>query len=99
YKRVLREIAGDWALTGYFTMESGLPLSITQANGRPVVVGNPQQNGPIDQRLGERVVNGVVQNPYFNTQAFQPLGNQYLVSPQVPYISQLRAPGMTALNA
>jgi hypothetical protein len=98
YKRVLREVAGDWAVTSYFTMESGLPLSISQANGRPVVVANPRESAPIDQRPGDRVVNGMVQNPYFNTQAFQPLSSQYLVSPQTPYIGQLRAPGMTALN-
>ena len=98
YKRLLREVAGDWAVTSYFTMESGLPLTITQANGRPIVIGNPRESGSIDQRLGDKVVSGVVQNPYFNTQAFQALSSQYVVSPQVPYISQLRAPGMTALN-
>jgi hypothetical protein len=99
YQRLLREVAGDWAVTGYLTMESGLPLSISQANGRPIVVGNPQESGPIDQRLGDRVVGGVAQNPYFNTGAFQALATQYTVSPQVPYISQLRAPGLCALNA
>jgi hypothetical protein len=38
-------------------------------------------------------------NPYFNTAAFQALPSQFAVSPQVPYISQLRAPGQTSLNA
>ena len=99
YHRVLRELAGDWAVTSYLTMESGLPLSISQTNGRPLVVGNPQVGGPINQRLGDRVAGGVVQNPYFNTAAFQALPSQFAVSPQVPYVSQLRAPGMCALNA
>jgi len=99
YRHVLREAAGDWAITSYLTMESGLPLSITQANGRPIVIANPGESGPIDQRLGDKVVNGVPQNTYFNTHAFQALSSQYLVSPQVPYISQLRAPGLCALNA
>ncbi|MBV9083986.1 MAG: hypothetical protein JOZ62_15010, partial [Acidobacteriaceae bacterium] len=98
YRRILREAAGDWALTGEWSLDSGLPLTITQANGRPIVVGNPQESGPVDQRLGDRVVNGVVQNPYFNINAFQPLSSQYLVSPQVPYISQLRAPVFAYLN-
>jgi hypothetical protein len=71
YHRVLRELAGDWAVTSYLTMESGLPLSISQTNGRPLVVGNPQVGGPINQRLGDRVAGGVVQNPYFNTQRFK----------------------------
>ena len=96
---VLREVAGDWAVTGYWSFESGLPLTITQANGRPLVVGNPEESGPIDRRLGDRVVNGVVQNPYFNTTAFQALSSQYLVSPEVPYISQLRAPDLAYFNA
>jgi hypothetical protein len=99
YRRVLREVAGDWAITGFLDLESGLPLSISQANGRPIVIGNPRESGAIDTRLGDRIVNGVVQNPYFNINAFQALSSQYLVSPQVPYISQLRAPGMCALNA
>jgi hypothetical protein len=99
YRHVLREVAGDWAVTSYLTMESGLPLSITQANGRPVVIGDPGESGPIDQRLGDKLVNGVPQNPYFNTHAFQALPTQYMASPQVPYISQLRAPGLCALNA
>jgi hypothetical protein len=99
YHRILREVAGDWAITSYLTMESGLPLSISQTNGRPLVVGNPQVGGSINQRLGDRVSGGVVQNPYFNTAAFQALPSQFAVSPQVPYISQLRAPGLCALNA
>jgi len=99
YRHVLREVAGDWAITGFLDLESGLPLSITQANGRPIVIGNPREYGAIDKRLGDRVVGGVVQNPYFNTQAFEALPTQYEASPQVPYISQLRAPGMCALNA
>jgi hypothetical protein len=99
YRRVLRELAGDWAVTAYLDLESGLPLSISQANGRPLVIANPRESGSINQRLGDKVVNGVVQNPYFNVNAFQPLASQYLVSSQVPYISQLRAPGMCALNA
>jgi hypothetical protein len=99
YHRVLGNLAGDWAVTSSLTMASALPLSISQTNGRPLVVGNPQVGGSINQRLGDRVAGGVVQNPYFNTAAFQALPSQFAVSPQVPYISQLRAPGMCALNA
>ena len=97
-RHALREIAGDWEITNYLTMESGLPLGISQANGRPIVIANPEKDGPIDQRLGDRLVGGVPQNPYFNTAAFQPLASQFTVSPEVPYISQLRAPGLCALN-
>ena len=99
FHKVLQEVAGGWAVSGAWTIDSGLPLSITGSNGRPIVVGNPQESGPIDQHLGDRVVAGVVQNPYFNTAAFQQLSSQYVLSPQVPYISQLRAPVQAGLNA
>ncbi len=98
-RHILREAAGDWEVTGEWSLDSGLPLSITQANGRPLVIADPEQSGPVDQRLGDRVVNGVAQNPYFNINAFQALPSQYILSSQVPYISQLRAPVQAYVNA
>ncbi len=97
--RIVRPLLGGWATTAFLTLESGLPLSITQANGRPIVIADPRVDGAVHDRLGDKVVNGVVQNPYFNTSAFQALSSQFVVSPQVPYISQLRAPGLCGLNA
>jgi hypothetical protein len=46
--RILRPALGGWAVTGYLSLESGLPLSISQANGRPIVIGNPRVSGAID---------------------------------------------------
>jgi hypothetical protein len=97
---VLTQVAGGWAVTGFLSIESGLPLSITQANGRPVVIADPRIDGATNQNLGDRKdAQGNVINPYFNTHAFQALPTQYMASPQVPYISQLRAPGQASLNA
>jgi hypothetical protein len=97
---VLRQVVGGWAVTGFLTLESGTPLSISATNGRPIVIADPRVDGSIDQRLGDQKdAQGNVINPYFNTKAFQTLPTQFTVSPQVPYISQLRAPRQASLNA
>lgn len=84
-----------------------LPLSITGTNGRPIIVGNPRAKGPVNKRLGNIVVNGVPQNPYFNTAAFQQLPSQFYnvtpvtpggVSPIPPYLGSIRALYSASLN-
>src|SRR4051794_39879283 len=50
---VLRQIAGGWAVTGFLSLESGMPLSISQTNGRPIVISDPREDGPVNQRLGD----------------------------------------------
>ncbi|MGH9521469.1 MAG: TonB-dependent receptor domain-containing protein [Terriglobales bacterium] len=98
---LLRQTLGGWEITNFLSMESGLPLSITGNNGRPIIAGDPRGHGPIDLRLGDVVVNGVPQNPYFNTSVFQQLPSQFYpgsISPTAPFISTLRAPGPCALN-
>ena len=98
--RILNGVLGGWAVTGLFSLESGLPLSISQSNGRPIVLRDPRIDGPVNERLGDRKdAAGNILNPYFDTTAFLPLPTQFTVSPQVPYISQLRAPGQRSLNA
>jgi hypothetical protein len=97
---VLRQVAGGWAVSGFLSMESGTPLSISQTNGRPLVIADPRVDGDINQRLGDQKdAQGNILNPYFNTKAFQALPTQFTVSPQIPYISQLRAPRQASLNA
>jgi hypothetical protein len=97
--RLLKAAVGGWAVSGLLSLESGLPLSITQSNGRPIVIADPRISGPVNQHLGDaKDAAGNILNPYFNIQAFQALPSQYTVSPQAPYISQLRAPGQALLN-
>ena len=82
-------------------MESGLPLNITGTNGRPIITGDPRNSGPVNSRLGDVVVNGVPQNPYFDTSVFQQLSSQFYpagISPTPPFDTRLRAPGLRALN-
>jgi hypothetical protein len=100
FQHVLKQVVGGWAVTGFLSIESGTPLSFTQANGRPIVIADPRIDGPTDQHLGDQKdAQGNILNPYFNTKAFLPLTSQYQASTQVPYISQLRAPGQASLNA
>ncbi len=97
--RILKQIAGGWATSGFLTLASGTPLSVTHANGRPIRIADPRLSGPISERLGDRVSGGRVQNPYFNVNAFLPLVDQYQVAPDGPTLDELRAPGTRSLNA
>ena len=92
---------GGFQITNYLTLESGLPLNITGTNGRPIITGDPAKDGPANARLGDVLVNGVPQNPYFNTSVFQQLPSQFYpgnISPTPPFRTDLRAPGMRSLN-
>ena len=67
WNRVVDLALGGWSLSGVFSRQSGLPLSVTQSGGliwdgtqRPDLVGDPQTSGPIQERL----------NNYFNAAAF-----------------------------
>jgi hypothetical protein len=94
-----RQTLGGWATSGYFTMASGLPLSVSQTNGRPYRVHSPALSGPVSSRLGDRVdSSGRVLNPYFDTSAFVALPNQYTVASDGPELDDLRAPGIFSLN-
>ncbi len=91
---------GGWTAAAYYTHESGTPLSISQANGRPFRIGNEVIGGSVESRLGDkRDAQGHVLNPYFNINAFQPLASQYIISPDPPYLAELRSPPAFGLNA
>ncbi len=95
-----RQVAGGWALSGFTTFASGTPLSVSHANGRPIRIANPRLEGPVHERLGDkRDASGRVLNPYFRIDAFQPLPDQYTITPEPPALDELRAPGTRSLNA
>jgi hypothetical protein len=83
-----RRVVEGWSLGGFVNLASGLPLGITQANGRPIRIRNAAKSGPIVDRL----------NAYFDTTAFVALPNQYTISPEPPYFDELRAPGTRSLS-
>ncbi|GIU77175.1 MAG: hypothetical protein KatS3mg005_0413 [Bryobacteraceae bacterium] len=90
----LSHLAGGWIISGRGYYGSGTPLSISDANGRPIRLRNAALSGPVRERLGDRVdpVTKEVLNPYFDTKAFQSLPNQFTVSPEPPVFGELRAP-------
>jgi hypothetical protein len=96
---VARFVEG-WAVSGVVTSDSGAPLSITQTNGRPIILRDPTKSGSVSSRIGDQVdpATGKVLNPYFDTSAFVPLGNQYTISPTSPYLDWLRGPRRTTIN-
>jgi hypothetical protein len=96
---VLNQAFGGWATAGFASYASGIPMSVTQANGRPIRIANPALGGSIESRLGDRRDSaGHILNPYFNTSAFVALPSQYVVSPEPPLLDELRAPPARSLN-
>jgi hypothetical protein len=77
------KLVSGWGLNGVSTFQDGYPLGISSSAGyvatysgtgttRPNVVPGCAKKigGPIQQRLGDHVVSGSVQNPYFNLGCF-----------------------------
>jgi hypothetical protein len=93
--RVLDRVVGGWTVSGRLFIASGRPLSITDTNGRPIRIRDPQITGRVRDRLGDRVdpVTRQVLNPYFDTGAFVSLANQYVIPTEPPFLAELRAPG------
>ena len=88
-----------WAVSAPGTRASGVPLSVTQANGRPIRIRIRSWTDPVGSRLGDRRdARGNVLNPYFDITAFQPLPDQYTISPEPPALDELRAPSSRSLN-
>ncbi|MEK7754254.1 MAG: carboxypeptidase regulatory-like domain-containing protein [Acidobacteriota bacterium] len=99
WKKAARQVAEGWSLGGFLSLATGTPLSVSQANGRPVRIRNPRVEGPISERLGDRRdAGGNVLNPFFDINAFRALPDQYTISPEPPVFAELRAPGVRSLN-
>ncbi len=99
--RVWGRVIGGWSLSGRWTYDGGTPLSITDTNGRPIRISNPSLGGSVSDRLGDRrdPVTGVVQNPYFDINAFRSLSSQYEVAPEPPVFAELRSPPARRIDA
>jgi hypothetical protein len=92
--RVADLVLGGWNVSGVFSRQSGLPLSVTQSLGqiwdgtqRPNLVGDPSTSGTIQSRL----------NNYFNAAAFsQPPSD---VPGTAPRTLSYRGPGIQIFDA
>jgi hypothetical protein len=96
----LRQIAGGWSLSGFYVANSGQPLGVTHANGRPIRIRNAAKSGPVSQRLGDVLDPSTRRplNPYFDIGAFAALPSQFVVTPEPPRFDELRQPGGQSLN-
>ena len=94
WNRVADLVLGGWNISGVFSRQSGLPLSVTQSGGqiwdgtqRPNLVGDPSTSGPITSRLDN----------YFNAAAFsQPPPD---VPGTAPRNLSYRGPGIRIFDA
>jgi hypothetical protein len=100
HSRASKLFLEGWRIDSFVQLESGLPLGISQANGRPIRIRDASIHTPVGDRLGDQKnAAGVVVNPYFDITAFQPLPNQFTVSPEPPYFPELRDPQWRVVNA
>jgi hypothetical protein len=98
-KRAADLLFGGWELSSHFVWDTGLPLTVTDSNGRPYRIAPVALSGSVAGRLGDRKdASGNVLNPYFNINAFASLQSQYVVTPEPPYMDELRAPSEKSLN-
>ena len=65
--RIVDSVIGGWELSGFFTLQSGFPIQVSQSGGtlwngtqRPNLLGDPASSGSIYDRL----------NGYFNQNSF-----------------------------
>jgi hypothetical protein len=94
WNRAADLVLGGWNVSGVFTRQSGLPLSVIQSGGqiwdgmqRPNLVGDPRTSGPITSRLDN----------YFNAAAFsQPPPD---VPGTAPRTLSYRGPGIRIFDA
>jgi Cna protein B-type domain. len=94
WNRALDWIAGGWEISGMATLQSGMPLQVTQSGGtiwdgtqRPNLIGDPSTSGSVTDRL----------NNWFNPAAFsQPAAD---VPGSAPRNLNYRGPGIRTLDA
>lgn len=85
---------GGWEVSGFLTLQSGVPLQVSQdggtlwdANQRPHLIGDPSTTGRVQDRL----------NRYYNEAAFaRPANDTYGSAPR--YLGY-RGPGIKTLDA
>jgi hypothetical protein len=92
--RLVNALVGGWEVSGIATVQSGVPMHLTQDAGvlwdatqRPNLIGDPSLAGPVHQKLDQ----------YFNVAAFSRPANDVLgTAPRL--ISSYRAPGLRNID-
>jgi hypothetical protein len=92
--RLANAVVGGWEVSGIATVQSGVPMHITQDAGvlwdatqRPNLIGDPSKPGPVQDKLDQ----------YFNTAAFsRPTSDSLGTSPRL--VDRYRAPGLRNID-
>src|SRR3954452_18787133 len=92
--RAVDSIIGGWEVSGFFVLQSGFPLQVSQSGGtlwngtqRPNLIGDPATSGSIYDRL----------NNYFNQAAFsRPAPDTFGTAPRT---LNMRGPALNTLDA
>jgi hypothetical protein len=100
WARWLDSVAGGWSLTWAARYTSGFPLSLTDTNGQPIPIADPQTPGSLRDRLGDRIdpATKLPINPYLRPSAFAHLPD-FTISSEPLLYSWLRAPGLLRNSA
>ena len=92
--RLVDGIIGGWEVSGFFTLQSGFPIQVSQSGGtlwngtqRPNLIGDPATSGSIYDRLGN----------YFNQNSFSRPAPDTLGT--APRTLNMRGPAVNSLDA
>jgi hypothetical protein len=93
WARPLDAAVGGWTLAFTTHYQSGDPMTVTDTNGTPVPIGDPNTAGGITDRLGDRIdpKTNLPLNPFFSPNVWIHIQN-FAISPEAPLWSWLRGP-------
>jgi len=93
WSRGLDTVLGGWTLAFTTHYQSGNPLTVSDTNGTPIPIGNPNTPGGIKDRLGDNIdpKTKLPINPFFSRDVWIHIDN-FKVSPEPSLWSWLRGP-------
>jgi hypothetical protein len=93
WSRGLNSAAGGWTVAFTTHYQSGDPLTVTDTNGVPIPIGDPNTTGGVKDRLGDQIDprTNLPLNPYFNRDVWVRIAN-FTISPEPSLWSWLRGP-------
>ena len=93
WARWLDAAAGGWTMAFTTHYQSGDPMTVTDTNGVPIPIGDPNTPGGVKERLGDQIdpKTKLPLNPYFNRDVWIRVAN-FRVSPEPALWSWLRGP-------
>jgi len=91
--RWLDTAAGGWTLAFTTHYQSGDAMNVSDTNGTPIPIGDPNTPGGVKDRLGDKIdpTTHLPLNPYFSPNVWIHIPN-FVISPEAPLWSWLRGP-------